>query len=1615
MKRIFFLTIIAVASFFSLSASYNDRVNARLTADEIKAEIAKASEYQSYLTNLFVDLSCFKLKDGITPDNLPTNENYNKLSTPLKKMVDKIANDDWQEDYSELNLKDTYPLLDEVVWDGGYAKKYRVQDYEPYSESIASEMVGVSRYTNMNNPTGIVGDKGELIYIMVKDAVPQGATLYINEVWNPAEMYNSATGGTQLKQGLNIIECKNDNSHFFIYYCVTTAKLSNGKYVADETRNLKNYQPLTIHIEGGRLNGFFNYVGDSKYVGDTQKDFEYTVQRATHPMYNLIGKHVILHFHLEDSPGVVGGDVLYPCVKTVLFRNKGQNADREYDPVKIMTAWDKMCLTERILMGLQSDDDIKDPYNQGLYESNATPYTIQAGGQSYKASPGFQYNEYFNNKLFGMSRQAEGLFMSAGDWRTSYNVYTIEAVLTQFNKGDIWGPAHEYGHMNQRLINMAGTTEESNNIFSNVVVYFQGKNTSRSDFISSQFEIFQAGKPFLENGTWGTTRMFWQLWCYYHATGHNKKFYPRLFELLRNYPIVKTTRPGKHNERYDKLQFAKMCCLAAEEDLTDFFTAWGFFVPLELYSFADYQTYDTYLTEADIQAVKDEIAAFGFDKNEAIIFIDDRVNSNRASYDGFPKEKAGDFGGLDAFKENRAPQGNFDYSIDINKVTVFTDGDPGAGFIIRDKQGNLLGFSNSKTFTVNDELAEKLRNGEALMEAVGANNDVQKVNNLISEGTIEQKTDILKRILASASELLNYVDPTRTKVGYLLKEKTVTLNELVTEIDYALKEGNLSSVTLTDYINKLTEEFNRLTADDEAFIQLEAGSLYMLTNSIRRPTDALSYSNNNCTMATKPAKPGENSAAKFQWNFVPDIEQNTYYIQNWENKAYLDKAANGTIGLQYSGGYKYKTISARDKNVNIGQFILAPFDDMNLAIHIGGNGAVIGYTSEAGASKWYITKVKDASELDLSEVYKSQIQSILNKYKELKPEIDPEGVNVGYLKPEVQNIIDKNCALINAVLNDENYTSEQYKAFYEEQMDLFRNLKGAELRIDIEPGAAYMIRNIDDPTRIMYTNDGNYLGTNDPNSSKKFEGQWVFEVGKTARSFVIRNLSNDKYISKVNQINTKIPLNEEGAEFTLVDYPEELGHYGIIADGNVSNALVNGIISEGNIDYKMVIMTFLSNDAGKWRIVQVHDKEYVSLHDKLGELIRHAQELFYLPEFWNLENWMEILMLYQDLTAGDGPYKNPETEKEELQKWVDELDSNLSYADALIQEEEIITVESIGRYNDGVDNDGSQQDGIIRHAFNISESITFDDIISIPNLDDPSNVMVTVEPIKNSQWVSSDATDATSLMNEYADVFNKTAPGSGLLNQLQSLECEYVDGFFTSASGELRASGDDSDFDLVLQVPCSGLYRITLRGKDGYALFDKNNKIPILEIEVYPNLTGIFNKDRGININGYTFVDDEDHDKTINIPKDALDQMDLSNCKIYIPGLYFVNEFTAWLDSDFNSSRNIGLYEGPFSMTTTNPGASNYYATVDLSCLKEMDEHSTPERLNVSISKNGATSNFTFFVGVGDNFNVSTKVESLETNGGEPEYYNLQGIRIVNPQHGIYIKRTGNKSEKVIL
>ena len=930
----------------------------------IADEIASIPVYQQHLDALFADKACTTL---LSKDNLGANPHYQALPLPLKAMIDKTVADDWSENSSWGEKT--------AEWKDTYARKYRVQLYEPYSEgSTAASMAGIQAYTNMNNPTGIVGDKGKLLYVMVNDPIPAGATLYMSEVPD-AGMYNSTTSGTRLNQGLNIVVCNNDNSHFFIYYTVNTVSKPSGatRYQPVEANNLKNFSPIKIHIEGGRINGFFNYVGDTLYGADTDEDYRYVVERATHPMFDLLGKYVILHFFLEDTPNTPSEKVLQRCVKSSLDPESNPGANNVYDPAIIMKSWDDMCFAERILMGIQSDADIADEYNRGYYTS------IVGDGfncNGYLGDPGYHYDEYFNNRMMGITLQASGLYMNATSWRTAYAPGTVSAILTLFPEGSIWGPAHEYGHMNQTPMRIAGTTEESNNIFSNVALYFHPKGTtSRCDYPSNQLKNFNEGKTYLQHSTWGTTRMFWQLWCYYHATGHNTKFYPRLYELLRRYPLRRVTEQhdGKTYlySKTDLLHFAKMCCIAAEEDLTNFFTAWGFFVPQDGYHIDDYDVYESFLSQEDIDEVLAEIKSFGFKPNNSIILIDDRPGNDRTSHGEFDKNRCGELGGFDAFISDRAPSGKFGYTVEGNTVTVNVEGEDGVGFLIFDSEGNLLGFSNSHTFDVTPETARMLLEGTAVCQAIGASNQTVDVTNTVLDGSVDEKRAMLQSIADSVWALLDYADETGTKVGYFYADDCSELREAYEEAIAALEQDNPSSTALTDAIMKLSDEYNSLRDNPDAVIPVLDGNAYVLTN---RNYPKVMSSNGQVAISL----PVEDAMSSFssQW-FLDKLADGKYALRNYADNRYL--SVKGAYYTDCPLGETAQSFTLTDIAGMQGFYAFAPNGSTGWSLHMAGAGNIWQWTYASEASHWMLTRASTPEQINL----RNRLAALIAKSEEL--------------------------------------------------------------------------------------------------------------------------------------------------------------------------------------------------------------------------------------------------------------------------------------------------------------------------------------------------------------------------------------------------------------------------------------------------------------------------------------------------------------------------------------------------------------------------------------------------------------------------------------------------------
>ena len=93
----------------------------------------------------------------------------------------------------------------------------------------------------------------------------------------------------------------------------------------------------------------------------------------------------------------------------------------------------------------------------------------------------YRQDGYYNNNMFSISPELS--YMWASDYRVAF-VYTYLKNILLYDKvmeaeENAWGPSHEMGHVHQYAINWPGSTESSNNLFSNYVIFRLGKYKSR--------------------------------------------------------------------------------------------------------------------------------------------------------------------------------------------------------------------------------------------------------------------------------------------------------------------------------------------------------------------------------------------------------------------------------------------------------------------------------------------------------------------------------------------------------------------------------------------------------------------------------------------------------------------------------------------------------------------------------------------------------------------------------------------------------------------------------------------------------------------------------------------------------------------------------------------------------------------------------------------------------------------------------------------------------------------------------------------------------------------------------------------------------------------------------
>ena len=497
--------------------------------------------------------------------------------------------------------------------------------------------------------------------------------------------YGQASGSQYaLHEGMNTV-LVTSAGNCFVFYEVDNTTNGTTPYTP-----IANYAPVSVHIEGGTVQGCFDLTR-----GFTNADF------AAMKVYLMTKETVCLKSNTH----------VFNLYRDLLVSALGAEMKVE----EMMNFWTGTAQLEDNLSARGDFDE---------YCNNVYSVTGHAGSGNPNATTyGTNYYEAAYAGLFNVDQ-------------------------LQQSSGSLWTIAHEQGHNRQKLIQLIGTTEISNNMFSNACLDWQGRYTSRTNTLQSSFDRWQQGLSWPErvasDGTWDCLSMYTQLYRYFHQAGYDTDFYPDLFRAFRSSPMtLRAGTPVPATEDY--LKFYQTCCDVAQVDLTEFFEVYSFFT-LPPYQEAqtingvstgnyyvqvgDYSTYYVYVNQSMIDAAKANVAAKNYPKCN-IIFIEDRVTAPLATYEGHADGEVrktydgnaiaeGVYGDVGQYTDFGVTPGTYTFNVS-ERGNVTVSGTGAVGFKLYDASGNLVGVYNTTTFSLPAAAFDEngLKSGYTLQAAAG--------------------------------------------------------------------------------------------------------------------------------------------------------------------------------------------------------------------------------------------------------------------------------------------------------------------------------------------------------------------------------------------------------------------------------------------------------------------------------------------------------------------------------------------------------------------------------------------------------------------------------------------------------------------------------------------------------------------------------------------------------------------------------------------------------------------------------------------------------------------------------------------------------------------------------
>ena len=796
-------------------------------------------------------------------------------------------------------------------------KEFRVAKFKPHTNPmIWEDYMNVYTYSLMPSPTGITGNN-EYIMIFVGDDVPEGVELAVNKVdGNNGHAFLY----NSLKQGLNMIQMPDHTEAYtlFIEYYVDTDTTATSKKLAD-------FPEITLHFEGGHVNGYFDITKhDDAYWREMIAAQKADSIANSYKAVQVMGERVMFHMTRNELAAV--------CPNTI---------------TDVVNWWDDLVKFEHRLMGA---DKYYDRWNDLIMARNGV-------GSYMYATQGFTY--YENSTLHEIL-----------PWSAVYS-----------SPGRIWGPAHEIGHVNQGAINIVSCTEASNNLFANAMIHNVGKTTTRGSGVSFCISEFLKKTPFpmRKDDPIGVSRMFFQLYLYFHAAGKDETFYPRLFEALRKDRLSKGWQDNSwvyHTEAIDdQLKFAEKCCEIAQMDLSEFFDVWGFFEPMTDASIGDYSTYCVNLTKEEADASRARMQQYE-KKGGHLMFIEDRIKpskredgvaGNRIDFnDEYAVGKMGDVGQWGDYIDETVKAEGYYYAQKNNSVQITKSNNAkGAlGFKLYDANtGELLSFSNTYSISIPASAADR----DFKVVAAQADGTDYEIPNVADSEDEEQLKAALDALVSSTINYTSYTTTDGQYVGYYYADVVKELKQLRSDAKNAVKNSDTSKHSYKEWINLIKAQVNAIDANPNAIARITEYNIHSLNNLNTRKYLC------NDAMGVKSASSAKANEAL--WYVESAGEADCYYIRDKNDNYINDVSLN--VGVYCNGKSKedavvFRVVYNSDCTLS---FITK---DTGLYLAFNNSNMAIGTETLSNNAMWLVTR---------TEIVPTAIEEIENEDGDVKDEI----------------------------------------------------------------------------------------------------------------------------------------------------------------------------------------------------------------------------------------------------------------------------------------------------------------------------------------------------------------------------------------------------------------------------------------------------------------------------------------------------------------------------------------------------------------------------------------------------------------------------------------------------